>query len=161
MIDIVPAAPTSQPTDGITSPMSLHNNSTCESELEAHEDTPPRYRSLRYVYDSCTFALAITDPMSYVEAARQHEQKIAMHEELDSIHINQTWELTTFPKVKKAVGLKWVYKMKYHADGRVHKHKARLVVKGYSQREGVDFDEVFSPCCQLETVRTFLAIAAH
>lgn len=65
------------------------------------------------------------------------------------------------PTGHKAIGLKWVYKLKKEPDGRIVKHKARLVAKGYVQRQGVDFEEVFAPVARLETIRLLIAIAAQ
>jgi hypothetical protein len=61
----------------------------------------------------------------------------------------------------KPIGLKWVYKFKKDVSGMVVKHKARLVAKGYVQREGIDFDEVFTPVARLDSVRLLLALAAQ
>ena len=75
-----------------------------------------------------------------------------MNEEIKAIKKNDTWELTTLPHGKKAIGVKWVYKMKKKAKGEVERYKARLVVKGYSQQQGIDYDEVFAPVARLETI---------
>lgn len=132
------------------------------SEHEVSNGIPStRYRSLREIYETCSFALSIADPVTYDEATRLQEWQSAMNEEISSIQRNQTWELTDLPPGKKTVGLKWVFKSKYHSDGSLHKHKARLVAKGYSQKQGVDFEDTFSPVARLETVRTFLALAAQ
>lgn len=56
--------------------------------------------------------------------------------------------------------LKWIYKIKYKANGEIQKHKARLVAKGYSQQYGLDYDEVFSLVARLETVRVIIALVA-
>jgi Reverse transcriptase (RNA-dependent DNA polymerase) len=64
------------------------------------------------------------------------------------------------PENYKPVGLKWIYKLK-DTQGRIVKHKARLVANGYVQRQGIDFNEVFSPVARLETVRLLISIAAH
>lgn len=77
------------------------------------------------------------------------------------IERNKTWHLTDLPKGKNVVGLKWIFKTKYHADGSVQKYKPRLVVKGYSQQQGIDFEETFSPVAQFEMVRTIFALAAQ
>ena len=61
----------------------------------------------------------------------------------------------------RAIRLKWVFKLKRNEKGEVVKHKALLVVKGYVQKQGVDFEEVFASVTRLESVRLLLAIAAH
>jgi hypothetical protein len=80
-----------------------------------------------------------------------------MDSEMQSICKNGTWDLASLPPGQKAIGLKWVYKLKRNADGEVVKHKARLVAKGYVQQQGVDFEEVFAPVARLDTIRMILA----
>lgn len=84
-----------------------------------------------------------------------------MMEEMKSIEDNQTWTLVDLPPGRKAIGLKWVYKVKRDEQGAVSKHKARLVVKGYAQQHGIDYDEVFAPVARLDSVRLLIALAAH
>ncbi|XP_074271838.1 putative mitochondrial protein AtMg00820 [Silene latifolia] len=80
--------------------------------------------------------------------------------ELEALERNNTWSLTSLPQSKKAIASKWVYKIKYNADGSIERYKARLVVMGNRQVEGVDYNETFAPTIKLVTVRTLLAIAA-
>jgi hypothetical protein len=105
--------------------------------------------------------IAAEEPASVELALADASWRGAMEEEMRSIHDNQTWELTTLPAGHRAIGLKWVFKVKKDPAGLIVKHKARLVAKGYAQRQGVDFDEVFAPVARLETVRLLLALAAH
>ena len=84
-----------------------------------------------------------------------------MQAEMKSIEDNRTWEVSDLPRDQKAIGLKWIFKVKKDPGGNVVKHKARLVAKGYAQRQGVDFDEAFAPVAGIETVRVLLALAAQ
>lgn len=83
-----------------------------------------------------------------------------MKNEIDSIEKYNTWILTELPHGHKAIGLKWVSKIKKDMNGEVVKHKAWLVAKGYVQRQGIDYEEVFAPVTRMETVRLLLALSA-
>jgi hypothetical protein len=84
-----------------------------------------------------------------------------MKKEMKAIEDNHTWVMADLPLDRKAIGLKWIFMVKKNEQGSVVKHMARLVVKGYSQRQGVDYDEIFAPVVRLEAMRMLLALAAH
>ena len=84
----------------------------------------------------------------------------AMEDECHSLLANDTWELTTLPKDRKAVGCKWVFKTKRDASGEVVCHKARLVARGFSQVQGVDFNETFAPVAKFTTIQCVVALGA-
>jgi transposase InsO family protein len=104
--------------------------------------------------------LAETEPVTLEEAMKNPKWLEAMKEEIRSIEKNLTWELVELPKGKKAIGVKWVYKVKFNPKGEVVKYKARLVARGFLQRHGVDYEEVFAPVARLETVRVVVAHAS-
>ncbi|KAG8473238.1 hypothetical protein CXB51_035235 [Gossypium anomalum] len=74
---------------------------------------------------------------------------------------NDTWDLVDRPDHKKVIGVKWVFRAKYNADGSLNKHKARLLMKGYSQQYGIDFIETFAPVARLDTIKLLFALAAQ
>ena len=80
-----------------------------------------------------------------------------MKDEMDSLLGNQTWELTELPVGKKALHNKWVYRIKNEHDGS-KRYKARLVVKGFQQKEGIDYTEIFSPVVKMSTIRLVLGM---
>ena len=65
------------------------------------------------------------------------------------------------PEDKEVIGVKWVYKTKVNSDGSIQKHKARVVVKGYSQHFGIDYNETFAPVARLDTIRALVALVAQ
>lgn len=79
--------------------------------------------------------------LSLIVAATQKSWKDAMQEEISALEKNGTWDLVMLPQGKQVVGCKWVFKVKYLADGSVERYKARLVAKGYTQEPGIDYDE--------------------
>uniref|UniRef100_A0A2N9FSS1 Retrovirus-related Pol polyprotein from transposon TNT 1-94 n=1 Tax=Fagus sylvatica TaxID=28930 RepID=A0A2N9FSS1_FAGSY len=109
------------------------------------------------------FYILLTDggePESYDEALQIEDSikwELAMKDEMNSLMTSQTWELTELPQRKKALHNKWVYRVKEEHDGS-KRYKARLVVKGFQQKEGVDYTDIFSPVVKLTTIRLVLGI---
>jgi hypothetical protein len=104
------------------------------------------------------------DPASYEEAMRSaHSSKWleAMEDEMKSTSSNDVWALVEIPKGAKTVGCKWVYKIKCDSRGNIEKYKARLVEKGYTQIEGVDYNETFSPVSCKDSFRIIMALVEH
>ena len=102
-----------------------------------------------------------SDPLSYEEATRSvdaYNWKKAMEREMKSLTDNETWCLVECPENRPVIGCKWVFKKKFGTDGSVN-YKARLVAQGYSQKFGIDFDDVFAPVVRQVTFKTFLSIA--
>jgi hypothetical protein len=90
-------------------------------------------------------AISSDEPSTFAEAEQSECWRAAMIEEMNSINDNKTWTLQDLPKGQRAIGLKWVFKLKRNKDGAVVKHKAHLVVKGFVQKQGIDYEEVFTP----------------
>ncbi|KAC9891008.1 hypothetical protein E3N88_45129 [Mikania micrantha] len=102
------------------------------------------------------------EPDCYTEAVSVKDSfqwEIAMKEEMKSLEKNITWVLTKLPSGKKALQNKWVYRIKDESDGS-KRYKARLVVKGFQQKEGVDSNEIFSRVVKMTTIRLVLSIVA-
>jgi hypothetical protein len=84
-----------------------------------------------------------------------------MVEEYDSIVKNSVWEIVPRPIDKSVVGLRWIYKVKKVVDGSMEKYKAGFVAWGFSQIEGIDYGETFSPVARYSSIRSILALSAQ
>ena len=80
---------------------------------------------------------------------------------MQSMSDNDVWELVDLPKGYKPIGCKWVFKTKRYNKGNVERYKARLVTKGYTQRESIDFTETFSLVSTKDSLRLIMALVAH
>ncbi|KAL5838301.1 hypothetical protein ACOSQ3_015470 [Xanthoceras sorbifolium] len=137
-----------------------------QSSLQ-QSDTPQLRRSSRPHIPNRKYMnyLLLTDggePECYDEAcqaADANQWELAMQEEMKSLISNKTYELTKLPMGKKALHNKWVYRVKEEYDGS-KRFKARLVVKGFQQKEGIDYTEIFAPVVKLNTIRSVLSIVA-
>lgn len=126
----------------------------------------------RFVYEAATaYALNTAEdlindePTSYKEAINskhQAEWQNAMMEEMSALQKNQTWKLVKKPTGGKLVGCKWIYKRKEgNSDKDPPRYKARLVAKGYTQREGIDYNEIFSPVVKHSSIIVVLALVTQ
>jgi hypothetical protein len=132
------------------------------------DSAPPFSLSSFISYDHISsghkhFCLSIStdpEPQVFHQAVKHQHWREAMAAEIQALEQNRTWLLTDLPHGKKAISCKWVYKVKFKADGTVERHKARLVAKGYTQCKGLDYYDTFSPVAKLTTVHCLLALAA-
>ncbi|XP_070047449.1 uncharacterized protein [Nicotiana tomentosiformis] len=116
--------------------------------------------SLKYL---CAFDafLSLIVPKNVAEALRDVDWVNALQRELIQFERSQVWHLVPRPKNRSVIGTKWVFRNKLDEDGTVTRNKARLVVQGYSQEEGIDYDETFAPVSRLEEIRLLIAFVAY
>jgi hypothetical protein len=99
------------------------------------------------------------EPSSFEEADKLQVWKDAMLEEYRSNIKNNVWDIVSRPKDKSMVSSKWIYKIKHAANGSVEKFKERFVSKGFTQKEGIDYEEIFSPVARYTSIQTIIALA--
>jgi histone deacetylase 1/2 len=103
--------------------------------------------------------LAHCEPTTVKQALADSQWLKAMQAEYDALMKNQTWSLVPLPAHRRAIGCKWVFRIKENPDGSINKYKARLVAKGFNQEAGFDFQETFSPVVKPVTIRIILTLA--
>ncbi|GJS28624.1 putative ribonuclease H-like domain-containing protein [Tanacetum coccineum] len=113
-------------------------------------------------FQNCLFAcfLSQEEPKKVIHALKDPSWIEAMQDELLQFKLQKVWTLVDLPNGKRPIGTKWVYRNKKDERGIVIKNKVRLVGQGYTQEEGINYDEVFSPVARIEAIRLFLAYAS-
>ncbi|GJX61598.1 putative RNA-directed DNA polymerase [Tanacetum coccineum] len=133
------------------------------SFVPLRRSTRDHHPSTRYSANEYVLVTDGGEPECYAEAMEDEHKKEwfdAMQDEMKSLYENNTFELTKLPKGKRALKNKWVYKLKTEEYTPRPRYKARLVVKGFSQKKGIDFDEIFSPVVKMGSIRVVLGLAA-
>nr|GFC69877.1 retrovirus-related Pol polyprotein from transposon TNT 1-94 [Tanacetum cinerariifolium] len=126
-------------------------------------DPKLRVRTRGQLANSCLFSclLSSIEPANVAEALRDTDWVSAMEEELDQFERLKVWRLVPRLEGKSIIKTKWIFKNKKDESSLVIRNKARLVAVGYSQQEGINYDETFAPVARIEAIRLFLAYAAH
>jgi hypothetical protein len=100
------------------------------------------------------------EPSSYEEEAYQQVWKDVMTQEYQSIMKNDVWEIVMRPEGKSMVTSKWIYKIKNATDGSIDKYKVRFLARGFSQKQGVDYEETFTPISRYTSIKTIISLAS-
>lgn len=114
-------------------------------------------------YASVAMMSISNEPRNYAEAISSGDRKkwiAAMNEEYNSLIKNGTWKLVDIEEHRKVIDNRWVYKIKCNADGSIERYKARLVVRGFTQEYGMDYQDTFSPVVKYTSIRSIMAVAA-
>nr|GFC30830.1 Gag-Pol polyprotein [Tanacetum cinerariifolium] len=122
-------------------------------------DPKSSVRTRGQLVNSCL--LSFIEPANVAEALRDVGWVSAMQEELDQFSRLEVCRLVPRPEGKSIIKTKWIFKNKKDESSLVIRNKARLVTVGYSQQEGIDYNETFAPVARIEAIRLFLAYAAH
>jgi hypothetical protein len=147
------------PTPAIESDTSESDSEAPDSEESGLQETSSEDENS----EVAAVAGGFYEPNTYKQAMKSPDAALwrkAAEEEINSLLANGTWELVPLPEGRKAIGSRWVFKVKRNADGSIERYKARLVAKGFSQRPGLDYNEVYAPTFRMASIRTIIALAA-
>jgi hypothetical protein len=128
-----------------------------EPKIQIKESRPlVRFRE----YLELVMSIRDTEPQTFVQEVDHQVWREAMVEEYDSIVRNDVWEVVLRPMGKSIVTCRWFYKTNYTANDNIEKHKAHFVAQGFSQIEGVDYDDTFALVARYTSIRSIISIAA-
>lgn len=116
----------------------------------------PSYKAYHSIFSS-----SISKLLSYSQAILDPNWIKAMDQEISALTDNHTLEIVDLPAGKTPIGCKWIYKIKYKADGSIERYKGRLVAIVFTQQKWLDYHDMFSPVVKQVTVRTVVALAAQ
>jgi hypothetical protein len=141
---------------------------TPDNNNEVRRSTRVKYHVQRLTYDGFVthhYAYMVkviqeVEPTCFEQVVGNPKWDNAMDEEMVVLDANATWELVALLKDKKAIGCKWVYKVKHNVDGSLNRYKARLVTKGYAQTYAINYEETYSPVAKMTTVRAIIIMVA-
>lgn len=147
--EVSASTPPGSPSESLSNSSEIGDHSSAISQSSSE---PTHFRLLGEIYNETEeieleddmLLLSVEEPANFSEAVKEKEWKAAMKQEIDSIEENKTWQLTELPAGHKAIGLKWVFKLKKDTNGDIIKHKVCLVAKGYVQKQGIDYEEVYA-----------------
>ncbi|GKA19148.1 retrovirus-related pol polyprotein from transposon RE1, partial [Tanacetum coccineum] len=146
------------PATAPTEPSSVHQMKTrSKSGIFKTKHSPDFVSLTSHALHAALFSLV--QPKGFKSAAKHPQWMAAMHDEMEALKQNCTWTLVPRPSASNIVGSKWVYRIKYHADGSVERFKARVVAQGFTQIPGLDYSHTFSPVVKASTVRIVLSLA--
>ena len=156
------------PTRKVDTLVELLDEEESDTEEERVAETEPRKSSRERrqtdFYGQRVNLSMHAEPTTLEEARSSPEKQEwnqAMEKEMKSLKDSDVWELTALPPGKKAIGSKWVYKVKTGGDGSIERYKARLVAQGFNQKYGSDYDETFCPVVRQESLRTLIALSTQ
>ena len=133
--------------ENLEAPISLHRQ----------RQSPNRFTGYMALMSKCI----VTEPYSFQEEVNQPIWVDAMVEEYDSFVKNSAWDIVPRPVGKSVVGSRWMYKVKKVVDGSVENYKAKFLAQRFSQIEGIDYDETFTPIKRYSSIRSILALSVQ
>ena len=150
----------------VTSPQGQHNRPKWYTQLlkYVHRDEQEKTWTRSSTSSQSNFSLVThhsIEPTTFSKEMKHNEWKQAMVDEYDSMIANGTWKLIDCPTNVKPIDCKWVYWIKYKANGEVDKYKEILVAKWFSQKEGIDYEETFSPTTKWNTIKIVINLDAQ
>ncbi|GJR77832.1 ribonuclease H-like domain-containing protein [Tanacetum coccineum] len=132
----------------------LEENSFSEGNLDQNPSSSQGVQNVRRSSRQSVF------PRNYNDFVFSHWTD-DMNQEIDALLKNDTWELVDLPEGRKTIGSKWIYKIKFRSSGEIDRYKARLVAQGFGQKEGIDYEETFSPVVKMSDKGVFLALLVY